>query len=140
VQALGHEISAVQQYLAQASLAELWADNAHSRQFRSDGLEELGHVEKLMHRLLELGIAPPNLTGPPIRLGRSIEEMLLIDRHLEVDVVRYYEQARRYCDRSGDGETEKLFAELLEDELEHLAHIDVELGSLQAVEPAASSA
>lgn len=124
VRALGHETGAVQLYLAQASLTAMWALDDESRQFRTDGLEELGHVERVLRRLLELGMAPPAVAGPPVRLGRSVEEMLLIDRELEVDVIRLYEPARLYSARIRDQGSEELFAGLLGDELEHLAHID----------------
>jgi bacterioferritin len=125
VRALGHETGAVQLYMAQAILAEMWGLHEQSRQFRTDGLEELDHVERVMRRLLEFGLAPPSLNGPPVRLGRSVEEMLLIDREMEVDVIRLYEEARLYSARIRDHASEELFAGLLGDELEHLAHIDV---------------
>lgn len=124
VRALGHEMGAVQLYLAQAGLAGMWALDDESRQFRTDGLDELGHVERVQQRLLELGMAPPAVAGPPVRLGRSVEEMLLIDRELEVEVIRLYEPARLYSARIRDQGSEELFAGLLRDELEHLAHID----------------
>lgn len=134
VRALGHELGAVQLYLAQASLAAMWGLDDWSRQFRNDGFEELGHVERVMQRLLELGMAPPAVAGPPVRLGRAVEEMLLIDRELEVDVVRLYEQARLYSARTRNLDCEKLFAGLLGDELEHLAHIDASLDALRSSE------
>jgi bacterioferritin len=124
VRALGHETGAVQLYLAQAGLAAIWALDDESRQFRADGLDELGHGERVMKRLLELGVAPPAVASPPLRLGRSVEEMLIIDRELEVDVIRLYEQAGIYCARIQDRDSEELFAGLLREELEHLAHID----------------
>lgn len=124
VRALGHETGAVQLYLAQAGLAAIWGLDDESRQFRADGIEELGHVERVMQRLLELGVAPPAVAGPPVRLGRSVEEMLIVDRELEVDVIRLYEQARLYSARIRDRDSEELFAGLLRDELEHLGHID----------------
>jgi bacterioferritin len=124
VRALGYETGAVQQYLAQASLTAIWCLEDESRQFRADGIEELGHVERVLQRLLELGVTPPPVASPAVRLGGSVEEMLVIDRELEVDVVRLYEQAGLYSARVGDRSSEELFADLLRDELEHLAHID----------------
>lgn len=134
VRALGHETGAVQLYLAQASLAAMWGLDEWARQFRTDGSEELGHVERVMQRLLELGIAPPAVATAPVRLGRSVEEMLLIDRELEVDVVRLYDQARLYGARTRDRVSEDLFASLLGDEMEHLAHIDASLDELRISE------
>lgn len=120
-------MGAVHLYLAQAGLSAIWALQEQSQQFRTDASEELSHVEKLVRRLLELGIVPPAVALPAVRLGRTVEEMLLIDRELEVDAIRLYEQARLYCARIRDSDSEGLFAGLLADELAHLAHIDAYL-------------
>jgi len=68
--ALTHEMSAVQQYLAQSVLARLWGDYALSSQLRREAVEELQHAERLMERLIILGVAPSAGNLPPARLGR----------------------------------------------------------------------
>lgn len=132
LRALGHEMGAVQQYLAQASLAEIWDLDEYGRRFRRDGIDELAHVERLIRRMLVLSITP-NVSGiAPVRTGRSVEEMLLIDRELEIDAIQSYDDAARYCARVGDNETAELFAGLLREELEHLSSLDEALASLGA--------
>ena len=42
--ALTHEMSAVQQYLAQSVLARLWGDDELASKLRSEAVEELGHA------------------------------------------------------------------------------------------------
>ncbi|EQD77901.1 bacterioferritin [mine drainage metagenome] len=108
--ALSHELAAVQQYLMQAKLTGLWGLSAQSAQFRRDVNEELVHAERLMERMLILGI-PCNATQlPPIRPGRTLAEMLQIDRGLEIEAIRLYEEAAFYCARRQDGETQALTA------------------------------
>jgi len=134
--ALSHEMAAVQQYLLQAKLAGLWGLSAHSAQFRRDASEELVHAERLMERMLVLGI-PCNATQlPAVRPGRTLEEMLQIDRLLEIEAIRLYEEAALYCGRRQDGETQALMRALLEDELGHLKDLDQQLSELkQGVRP-----
>lgn len=122
--ALSHEMAAVQQYLAQASLAAMWRLGEHSRRFRGDAEEELGHAQQLIERMLVLGIPSNGTQLPPIRPGRTLEEMLLIDRELEIEAIRLYEEVAHYCARMRDGETQALFAGLLQDELGHLRDLD----------------
>lgn len=129
---LGLEMGAVQQYLAQASLTEMWELGEHSRRFRRDGVDELAHVERLVQRMLLLGMTPNAGSIAPVRLGRSVEEMLLIDRELEIEAIHAYDDAARYCVRIGDHATEALFAGLLRDELEHLGSIDQSLDGIGA--------
>ncbi len=131
LRALSHEMAAVQQYLAQASLTAMWQLDSHSRRFRSDAEEELGHAQQLIARMLVLGIPGNGTQLSPIRPGRSIEEMLLIDRELEIEAIRLYEEAGHYCARMRDGETQTLFAGLMQDELGHLRDLDRMLAEIQ---------
>lgn len=118
--ALGHEMAAVQQYMAQSRLCDQWGMADHCAHFREDVTEELGHVQSLMDALLRLGSAPNATQLPPVRLGRSLDEMIAIDRVLEVEAVRLYEEAAAYCARVRDFAHHGLFTGILRDELMHL--------------------
>jgi bacterioferritin len=122
--ALTHEMSAVQQYLAQSVLARLWGDAALADMLRREAVEELGHAERLMERLIRLGVAPAAGNLPPVRLGRNVEELLAADRVLEVEAVRLYEQALTHAERMRDGECAKLLAGILAEERAHVNELD----------------
>ena len=122
--ALTHEMSAVQQYLAQSVLARLWGDEALSSKLRSEAVEELGHAERLMERLIAVGVAPSAGNLPPSRLGRSVDEMLAADRELEVEAVRLYQEAVAHAQRMRDSDSAALLTEILAEELEHVQEID----------------
>ena len=122
--ALTHEMSAVQQYLAQSVLARLWGDEALSSKLRSEAVEELGHAERLMERLIAVGVAPSAGNLPPSRLGRSVDDMLAADRELEVDAVRLYQEAVAHAQRMRDSDSAALLADILAEEMEHVQEID----------------
>ena len=132
--ALDHEMAAVQQYMAQSRLCELWNMADYCAHFRQDVAEELGHVESLMDALLKLGIAPHATQLPPVRLGRSLEEMIAIDRELEIEAIRLYEEGAAYCSRVRDSAHHALFGKILRDELQHLEELDKMEASLQPKE------
>ena len=134
--ALSHEMAAVQQYLLQSKLTSMWGLSAQSAKLRLDVSEELVHAERLMERMLILGI-PCNATQlPPIRPGRTLEEMLQIDRQLEIEAIRLYEEAANYCGRRQDVETQALMLDILKDEIGHLQDLDQQLATLpQDVRP-----
>ena len=122
--ALSHEFAAVQQYLMQAKLVGLWGMAEMSAQICKEVQEELIHAERLMERMLVLGI-PSNATQlPPVRTGRSVEEMWQINRLLEIEAVRLYEEGSNYCSRIRDTETQALFDDILREEMGHLAEIE----------------
>ena len=129
--ALSHELAAVQQFLMQSKLVGLWGMAGMSARMREDVNEELAHAERLMERMLVMGI-PSNATQlPPVRTGRSVEEMLQINRVLEIEAIRLYEEASHYCARIHDSETQSLFTEILQDELGHLSELDRGLMEIQ---------
>ncbi len=132
--ALTHEMAAVQQYMAQSKLCELWGMAEYCSHFRQDVIEELGHVESLMEALLKLGVTPNATQLPAVRLGRSMEEMFAIDRVLEVEAVRLYEEAAAYCIRVRDAGHHALFSKIMHDELHHLDELDKMSASQQPKE------
>jgi len=132
--ALDHEMAAVQQYMAQSRLCELWNMADYCVHFRQDVTEELGHVESLMDALLKLGVSPHATQLPPVRLGRSLEEMIAIDRVLEIEAIRLYEEGAAYCAIVRDFAHHALFEKILRDELQHLEELDKMEASLQPKE------
>jgi bacterioferritin len=122
--ALTHEMSAVQQYLAQSVLARLWGDAALAARLRGEALEELEHAERLMERLILLGVAPSAGNLPPARLGRSVDDLLAADRTLEVDAVRLYQEAAAHAGRMRDADSAALLEDLLAEEQTHVQEMD----------------
>jgi bacterioferritin len=122
--ALTHEMSALQQYLAQSVLARLWGDAALAAKLRHEALEEMEHAERLMERLILLGVAPSAGNLPPARLGRGVDDLLAADRQLELDAVRLYQEAAAHARRMRDGDSVALLEAILEEERAHVQELD----------------
>jgi bacterioferritin len=125
--ALTHEMSAVQQYLAQSVLARLWGDAALAEHLRHEAVEELGHAERLMEKLILLGVPPSAGNLAPSRLGRTADALLLADQQIEVDAVRLYQQALAHAQRMRDADSATLFEGILREELAHVQALDQSL-------------
>jgi bacterioferritin len=122
--ALTHEMSAVQQYLAQSVLTRLWGDHALADELRGEAVEELKHAERLMERMIMMGIAPSAGNLAPARLGRSADELLAADRVLEVDAVRIYQEALAHVRRVRDADSSALLDSILSEEMSHVQALD----------------
>ncbi len=122
--ALAHELGAVQQYLAQSMLARLWGETQLAEQFRREAAEELGHAERLMERLILLGVAPCASGLAPARLGRTVDQLLLANRQMEWDAVHLYQEALLHATRVRDAAVADLMRSILEEEKAHFAGID----------------
>lgn len=122
--ALTHEMSAVQQYLAQSVLVRLWGDDALADELRAEAVEELKHAERLMERLIVLGVAPSAGNLAPARLARSADLLLAADRVIEVDAVRIYQEALAHVERMRDADTASLLSSILSEEMMHVQALD----------------
>jgi len=117
--ALSLELSAVQQYSTQARLAATWGLAEPARRMRNEATEELGHVERVIARMLALGAAPNASQLRPARVGPDLPALLRQDQALEHELVGLYDDATRYCAGQGDHDNRLFFETLLEEEKAH---------------------
>jgi len=130
--ALSLEYSAVQQYMTQAGLADAWGLKDAGDRFRREVVEELQHAERLVKRMLGLGVAPNASQLRPAGVARNLVDLLLQDRALEAEIVALYEEATEFCRRIGDAENAGFFEVLLREEQHHAGEVEEGLRSLGA--------
>ena len=117
--ALSLELSAVQLYTTQAKLVATWGLDEVAETFRAEASEELGHAERIIGRMLALGVAPNASQLRPVKLGQNLQQLLEHDYAFEMELVSLYEDAAGHCARIGDRENRLLFETLLAEEREH---------------------
>jgi bacterioferritin len=130
--ALSLELSAVQQYMTQAKLAEHWQLPDAARRLREEVVEEMGHAERIVGRMLELGVAPNASQLRPVHAGRTLHDLLVQDQALEGLLVSHYLDATTYCARVGEREHHAFFEALLNEEQAHASHLQQWLEELGA--------
>jgi len=130
--ALSLELTAVQQYMTHASLAEAWGDQDSADRFRRETVEEMRHAEIIIQRMLSLGVAPAASQLLPVGLGSDLIALLHRNAELEQVLVGHYADAVRFCGLIADGDHRGFFEELWRDESHHaddLAHWLASLGA-----------
>jgi bacterioferritin len=130
--ALSLELSAVQQYMTQASLVELWGDHDAAARFRQDTVEEMRHAEAIVQRMLALGVAPASSQLRPVAHAGDLLGLLRHDLRLEQDLIALYADAVRFCVLIGDSDNRTLFSGLLDDEQQHVRDLESWLLHLDA--------
>jgi bacterioferritin len=128
--ALSLELTAVQQYMTQASLVESWGDSEAAQRFRQETVEEMRHAEALVQRMLALGAAPGASQLRPATHAGDLEGLLRQNMVLEEDLVNLYAEAVRFCLLVGDAESEAFFRRLWSDEQHHAEELSSWLHSL----------
>ncbi|HKJ70271.1 MAG TPA: ferritin-like domain-containing protein [Gammaproteobacteria bacterium] len=128
--ALSFELSAVQQYLTHARLAAGWGLSGAADRLRQEAQEEMGHADRIVARMLALGVAPNASFLRPVEAGQDLAALLHADWKLEAEIVSLYEQAHEHCARARDSDGQAFFAELLREEQEHAQELESWLSDL----------
>lgn len=128
--ALSLELSAVQQFMTQASLVELWGDAESAARFRRATVEELQHSEKIVQRMLTLGVAPAASQLRPVGHAPDLAGLLQVGLALKGDLIIHYAEALRFCQLVGDRDSGAFFQGLWSDEQHHTEDLDTWLHSL----------
>lgn len=131
--ALSLELSAVQQYSTQARLVASWGLSEAAANLRKEAQEELAHADRIIERMLAMGVAPGASQLRPVRIGGDLSALLLINQQLEQDAIGLYQAAVRHCAAAADHDSRMFFQELLQEEQEHLAELNAWLARLQQV-------
>jgi bacterioferritin len=124
------ELSAVQQYMTQASLAEAWGLSEAAVRLREETVEEMQHAERIIQRMLALGVAPNASQLRPAGVARNLIDLLRQDTVLESEIVALYHEATTFCRRVGDEANGDFFEALLNEESAHAREIEDWLASL----------
>lgn len=117
--ALSLELSAVQLYSTQARLLATWGLAEAAQRMSKEVLEELGHADRIIGRMLALGYAPNASQLRPVKLGNNLIELLLHDQEFERELVSLYGQASQYCSTAGDPDSRAFFETLQHEEMTH---------------------
>jgi len=117
--ALSLELTAVQQYSTQARLAAAWGLTDAAERLRAEADDEMGHVDRIVARMLALGCAPGASQLRPVRLGKSLAELLQADQSVETDIQQLYGEAVAHCARIADHDNRVFFQGILDEEHAH---------------------
>lgn len=121
--ALSLEFSAVQLYSTHARVCNAWGLAEAAKKFREEAASEMLHVDKLIARMLALGVAPNASQLRPVKLGTNLTELLVVNMAFEQDIIVLYSNAVEHCNRIADFDSRMLFQELLEEEREHFSDL-----------------
>lgn len=128
---LSLELSAVQLYTTQARLVGTWGLAEVAGKLSAEASEELGHAERIISRMLALGVAPNASQLRPVTLGGDLRTLLEHDFVFEEELVKLYAEACNHCARIGDQDNRLFFEALLAEEQAHAETLKEWLQQLQ---------
>lgn len=125
--ALRLELTAVSQFWLHYRLQKNWGYGKLAKRMRAESIEEMEHADRLIDRIIFLEGHPNLQTLDPLRIGETLRETLACDLEAEMEAVRLYSEARRYCSEAGDFASMQLFDQLILDEQGHVDFLETQL-------------
>ena len=87
---------------------------------RHESIDEMKHADRLSERILFLDGLPNFQMLGRLRIGENVEELLRADLALEMEALTQLREAIAYCESVRDYVSRDLFAEILQNEEEHV--------------------
>ena len=124
---LRSELTAVSQYWLHYRLLEDWGFLDLAKKWREESIEEMGHADKFIARIIFLEGFPNLQELNPLRIGENVQEVLEVDLAGEYEARTLYLEAAKYCDSVNDRVSKNLFEELATDEEGHIDFLETQL-------------
>ncbi|MEX0616151.1 MAG: bacterioferritin [Methylophaga sp.] len=129
---LAGELTAIDQYFIHSRMYEDWGLKRLYNRIAHEMLDETAHADLMIKRLLFLEGTPDLTHREPLRVGRTVPEMLQNDLDLEYAVVKNLREGIALCEAENDFETRQMLLKQLEDtELDHTHWLEQQLGLIE---------
>ena len=132
-EALRNELTAVNQYWLHYRMLDNWGFARLAAFEREESIDEMKHEDKLSERILFLDGLPNFQMLGRLRIGETVEEVLRADLELELEALEQLKNAIAHCEAVRDYVSRDLFAEILENEEEHVDTLERQFGMIASM-------
>jgi bacterioferritin len=130
---LANEQSAFSQYLLHSQLLKTWGIEKLAKTEREEAMEEVGHAEILLERILYLEGTPKMEGGEAAQASADVRELLRRDLDLEVRGIADLREGIATAERTGDSVSRELMVRILNDEEHHEDHLITQLELIEKI-------
>ena len=127
------ELTAVNQYFADAKMCENWGYGRLAAKFREDSIDEMRDAEMLIDRILYLDGVPNLQRLGSVRVGETVPEKLRLALDVEREAIVRLNRGVAVCTAKGDNGTRQLFERILAGEEEHADYLETQLSLVEAL-------
>jgi len=128
---LKEELGAISQYFLHNEMCENWGYERLSKHIKKLSINEMGHSEKLVERILFLEGMPSLSELPKLNIGKDVKQQLENDLALEQGAVNDYNESITTCRKAGDNGTADFLKEILTEEEGHVDFFEEQLGLIE---------
>ncbi|MGB7594550.1 MAG: bacterioferritin [Erysipelotrichaceae bacterium] len=121
---LADELTATNQYIVHSEMNANWGYDKLHGHFEKRAIEEMGHAEKLIARILFLEGIPIVSKLGSIKIGADAAKQLESDHHAEEGAIKAYNEAIVLAGEVKDFATREILEHILNDEDRHIDDIE----------------
>lgn len=118
-QLLADELTAISQYMVHSEMCDNWGYGKLHKAIEKQALDEMHHAEWLIGRIIFLEGTPVVSKLNPLKIGKTVPEMVANDKEAELGAVHAYNAGVHVAVEIGDEASADLMRKILKDEEDH---------------------
>ena len=128
---LADELTAINQYMVHSEMCENWGYGKLHKAIRKQAMDEMYHAEWLIERIIFLDSAPTVSILNPMKIGKTVQEMIKNDNGDELDAVHKYNAAIKLGREVDDQGSVDLLTKILKMEEGHVDWAEMQRAQIQ---------
>ena len=117
---LADELTAINQYMVHSEMCENWGFTKLHNAIRKQAMDEMHHAEWLIERIIFLDGTPTVSKLNPIKIGKTVLEMVSNDQYAEITGLKAYNEAIKLAHEVADEGSVELLTKILKMEEGHV--------------------
>jgi len=125
-QRLGEELTAINQYIVHAEMCANWGYDKLHKAIEHQAIDEMHHAEWLIQRIIFLEGTPVVSKLNPMKIGKTVLEMVENDQQDELGAVKAYNETIKLAEEVKDKASSDLLTKILKMEEGHVDWAEVQ--------------
>lgn len=128
---LADELTVINQYMVQSEMCANWGYRKLHKAIQKQAMDEMHHAEWLIERILFFEGSPTVSKLNPMKIGKTVSEMISSDTETEIKVVNEYNEAINLAHQTGDQGTVDLLTKILKEEEDHVDWAEIQHAQIE---------
>ncbi len=116
---LADELTAISQYMVHSEMCDNWGYDKLHKAIEAQAMDEMHHAEWLIGRIIFLEGTPIVSKLNPMKIGATVQDMVVNDQEAETAAIRAYNAGVRLAHEVDDQATVDLLIKILKMEEDH---------------------
>jgi bacterioferritin len=130
-QRLADELTAINQYMVHAEMCNNWGYGKLHKAIEKQAMDEMHHAEWLIRRIIFLEGVPAVSKLNPIKIGKTVQDMVSNDQDSEITGVEAYNAAIKTAREAEDEGTVDLLRKILKMEEDHVDWAEMQQAQIE---------